>query len=141
MHWTPGGIYYSQIDGLYRISDSDGAPVKLTTLSDESEAQHQWPQLVEKDLLLYTAVGPSLGSGDSKLVLQDLATRSRVWELEDAMFGRYVPSGHIVYPRSDGTVLAWPFDLANRRARGAPTPILQGVHVGENVGGSSSWQG
>ena len=137
MDWTPGGIYYSRVDGIYRISETGGDPTQVTSLADESEAQHQWPQLVGDDLLLFTAVGPSLGWDDSKLVLYDLDAGVRVWQLKGGMFGSYVRSGHIVYPRSDGTVLALPFDITKRSSTGAPTPVLQDVRVGEDLGGAS----
>jgi serine/threonine-protein kinase len=53
--------------------------------------------------------------------------------MEDAMGGRYVPSGHLIFYR-DGNLLAAPFDLGRQEITGPPTAVLHGVS-------SSTWQG
>ena len=42
---------------------------------------------------------------------------------------RYLKCGHIVYFSSDGVLMALPFDLERRAARGSPVPILQGIRL------------
>src|SRR5262249_36764246 len=41
-------------------------------------------------------------------------------------FGRYLPSGHLVYV-DKGTLFAVPFDLDRLEVHGSPTPVLDGV--------------
>ena len=135
--WGEGKIIYTASDGIWAIPSAGGEARQVTSIEDDAEAQHQWPQLIEEDLLLFSVIGPSLGWRDAQLVLMDLTSGERVWTLDGATFGRYVSSGHITFAQSDGTILAVPFDLTARRATGSPFPILEDVRLGED-GGSAS---
>jgi serine/threonine-protein kinase len=46
--------------------------------------------------------------------------------MRSGSYGRYVPSGHLLYVNR-GTLFAVPFDLGALEVRGAPTPILNQV--------------
>ena len=49
-----------------------------------------------------------------------------------AVLTTYVPTGHLLYVRRDGAMLAVPFDLRSREVTGAPQPIREGVAIGLN---------
>ncbi|HEX6314718.1 MAG TPA: hypothetical protein VFZ73_07660, partial [Gemmatimonadaceae bacterium] len=40
-----------------------------------------------------------------------------------------LPTGHLIYARSDGALLALPFDPASRKVRGTAIPIMDGVEI------------
>src|SRR5262249_27686044 len=48
-------------------------------------------------------------------------------------YGRYLPSGHLVYLR-ENTLFAAPFDLRRQAVTGAPQPVLEDVDI-TTVGG------
>ncbi|HEX6615834.1 MAG TPA: protein kinase [Gemmatimonadales bacterium] len=50
--------------------------------------------------------------------------------LDDAVSATYLPTGHLLYMRRDGSALAAPFDLKGLRITGPAVPVLDGVLVG-----------
>ena len=48
---------------------------------------------------------------------------------------RYLGSGHILYHSLDGAVMAFPFDPATRKVRGAAVPVLSGARL-ESIWGA-----
>jgi len=115
-----------------RRRDGDTA-WKLITKPDSGGgvAAYMWPQLLEGgQSVLYTRMGPSGMWHDSRIVLEDLTSGERTAVASDATYGRYVPTGHVVYIRDDGTVEAVPFDLRRRRVTGRAFTVAQGVQTG-----------
>ncbi len=124
--------------GIWAVPATGGEPRALTTPEGaETDAVHAWPQLLPDNLLLYTVLGPSLGWNDARIDLLDLKTNERTLVVEHGTFGRYVPTGHILYVQQDGTLLALPYDLRRRRATGQPEVVLADVRVGVDVGAAS----
>ncbi len=66
---------------------------------------------------------------NGNLVVQDIASGERRAVIEQATFGRYVSTGHIVSAQADGTILAVPFDLGALWVRGASFPVASEVRV------------
>jgi serine/threonine-protein kinase len=60
----------------------------------------------------------------------DLRTGSHRVLLGDAVSASYLPTGHLLYVRRDGSALAAPFDLKSLRVTGPAVPVLDGVLVG-----------
>jgi serine/threonine-protein kinase len=135
-----GNIVYSVPgSGLWRVAAAGGAPEQLTTEVDTLlEMAHTWPQvLAGGKLVLFTVIGLSGLWEDARIVLQDLETGERKTIREKAWFGRYVPTGHIVYAEATGTILAVPYDLARREVTGAPFPVESGIRVARWGGAAS----
>jgi Tol biopolymer transport system component len=84
--------------------------------------------------LLFTALGPSGGSGDSRVVAHFLASKERRILVEKAIFGRYLPTGHLIYATNAGTIFALPFDPNRVKATGEAVPVLSNV-------GTATWGG
>ena len=59
-------------------------------------------------------------------------TAGKRW-CEEASFGRYAPSGHLVYI-NNGTLFAVPFDLDTLAVRGTPSPVLQDIAYNPGIG-------
>ena len=124
--------------GIRRIPATGGVPETVTVVDSTSESPHAWPELLDEGrLVLFTVVGPSGLWEDARVVVRDVETGERTTVAERGTFGRYVTSGHVVYVQADGTILAVPFDLANREVIGAPYPVESGVRVGYWGGGAS----
>ena len=125
--------------GLLRRRAGDTAWTVITALdSGGAEAAHLWPQLLQDGRsVLFTILGPSMMWHDAKIVVQDLASGERTTVVNEGTYGRYIPTGHVVYIRADGTVEALPFDLERRRAVGSPFAVERGVRTGYWAGAGS----
>jgi len=133
-------IYYSAgvSGGIWRVPAAGGGkPEAVTHLREEAgEGAHAWPQLLPGGkALLFTTIGPSGGSGDARIVVEILASHQRTTVAQQAMGGRYLASGHLLFARNDGTVYAAPFDLARLVTTGTPDAVLSPVRIGTWGGG------
>jgi serine/threonine-protein kinase len=112
--------------GLMRVS-SDGGPVQpLTTLLD-GEISHRFPQVLPGgNAVLYTAsTEVDIGTGAS-LAVQPLPSGERIVVQPHGFFGRYTPSGHIVYMQ-ESALFAVPFDRQRLEILGPPGRVIDGV--------------
>ena len=140
LEWEEDDNIYStagvSLGGIWRVPASGGVPVQVThTDAAKGENAHTWPQLLPgKKALLFTALGPSGGSADSRVVAERLDSHERVTLVEKAMFGRYLPTGQLLYANNDGTVFAVSFDVARLAVTGKAEPVLSGV-------GTAAWGG
>src|ERR1700674_5127135 len=69
--------------------------------------------------------------------------RRRKTLVRGGSFGRYAPSGHLVYINK-GTLFAVPFDLDALAVRGTPSPVLDQVGYSPGIGSAQfdcSWSG
>ena len=57
----------------------------------------------------------------------------------DAVAADYLPTGHLVYVRADGAVLAAPFDLRRREITGAAVPVLDRVGLSTDGTPQIAW--
>ncbi len=126
----PGG-------GLFTVSASGGEPQPLTTLDPEKgEVAHRWPQVVPGNSAIFTTVPQGSGSADEAVIeAVSLETGERTVLHRGGSYGRWVPSGHLLYIR-ENTVFAMPFDIKKMQATGSPAPIVQGVTANSGNGGA-----
>ena len=98
--WTEDGwiIYHSQNDGdgLQRVRAVGGAPQTLTSPNREAgEHSHRWPQVLPGGQAVLFTVWK--GSSDvSEIGVVDLADPV-VRTLTPGTFGRYLPTGHLIF--------------------------------------------
>jgi hypothetical protein len=129
--WTDRGIVFSSAAkaGLMRVGDNGGA-VETLTVPDASkgEVSHRWPDaLPDGRHLLFTIKKEGITSFDQgEIALLDLETKSWKTLIRGGSFGKYLPTGHIVYAR-DGAIVAVPFDLGSGEVQGAPMKVLADV--------------
>ena len=110
--------------GLARVSQDGGEPVVLTApRAGSREVSYGWPDVLPGGShVLYTAT--SLAS--SRVALFDVSAGVSHPMVDSAAFGRYSPTGHIVFERR-GRLEAAPFSLRDRRLTAPPRPILRGL--------------
>ena len=130
-----GDILYSGPDlSIWRASAGLG-PTPVTKRL-EAEVSHLHPVLLPAErALLYTVRRREWTWGDEEIVAQVLATGERKVLLRDAVDGRYVPGGHLVFLRR-GTLFAVGFDPERLEVRGSPVALLD--RVAQSITGSSS---
>ena len=123
------------ISGLSRIPSTGGAPTPVTE-SQSGEATHRWPQILPGGkAVLFTVNTATTGFDGANIEVMSLADHRRKTLQRGGTFGRYLPSGHLIYV-NQGTLFAVPFDMDRLEVRGTPAPVLD--QVGYNpVSGSA----
>jgi len=98
----------------------------VTTLLG-SEISHRYPQVLPGgNAVLYTAsTEVDIGTG-AILFVQPLPSGDRIAVQPHGFFGRYTPSGHIVYMQ-DSALFAVPFDRQRLEILGPPGRVIDGV--------------
>jgi serine/threonine-protein kinase len=120
---------------LMRVPASGGRPEPVTTLAEGDMTNHRWPQVLPGGrALLYTDNSRLAGFEDANLVVQQLPTGTRKVVQAGGYYGRYVPSGHLLYLH-DATLFAAPFDLARLELTGPPVPVVEGLEF-NRLGGA-----
>src|SRR5439155_2163060 len=103
---------FSVAGGLSRVPSSGGAAQPFTGLKQEkAEHTHRWPQVLPgANAVLFTANTTTVGFDGATIEVQLLRTGERKTLVRGGYYGRYLPSGHLLYVRQ-GTLFAAPLDL------------------------------
>ena len=138
--WSEDGtIIFSPNSGsgvsLLRVSSAGGKTESVTSLA-EGEVSQRWPQVLPGGkAVLFTGSSNPVAYDDANLVMQPLPTGGRKVVQHGGYFGRYLPSGHLVYLH-DGTLFAVPFDLGRLEVTGQPVLALDSVSSNATSGGA-----
>ncbi len=118
--------------GLFVVSAVEGEPGPLTELS-EGERSHRWPQFLPGGkAVLFTSAGTG-GFDRANLEVVDLATGDRQVVHRGGTYGRYVPTGHLVYSNA-GALFVVPFDLDTLETTGSPIPVVENLPADDQGG-------
>ena len=111
-------------DGLHRIPANGGTPEELTQPDlEKGELGHFWPQhLPGGKKVLFTIFSVPLAR--SSINALDLETGQVEAVIEDGVWGRYSPTGHLLFVR-DQTLMAVGFDPDRLKIAGAPIPVVE----------------
>ena len=132
--WGPDGyLYFSQRPdgGLSRIPATGGVS-EVVSVPDfaAGETRHAWPASLPsgKGVLITVQRGNNALSADDDVGVVDLVTgEHRV--LVRGLLGRYATTGHLVYVRHDGALMAAPFDQDRLVLTGSAVQLLSGIGV------------
>jgi serine/threonine-protein kinase len=110
--------------GLSIVPAAGGDVAPLTTVPGESTyVSHRYPQWLPGDTaVLFTSLDPYV----SRIEIVDVASGEREVIHEGGFYGRYVPTGHVLFVDGDA-VFAMPFDADRLERTGSPMPVLEGV--------------
>ena len=139
--WGPDDMIIfapSPNSALLQVPAAGGEPKPLTTLDESNgEASHRWPQVLPGgEAVLFTSHSQAGGGFDSANVeVLLIATGERKVLRRGGSYGRYLPSGHLVYV-NQATLFAMPFDLRKLEVTGSPAPVVQDVSWGVAHGGA-----
>jgi serine/threonine-protein kinase len=112
--------------GLSRIPSAGGTPAPATELAN-GELTHRWPQVLPGGkAILFTAHTRTTGFDGATIEVMTLADRRRKTLQRGGSFGRYLPSGHLIYVNNN-TLFAVRFDLDRLEVIGTPVPVLEKV--------------
>jgi Tol biopolymer transport system component len=133
--WGPNNIIvlgsYPGVDGLSRVSASEGSPNPFTKPdSARGELSQRWPHvLADGKTVLYTSWG-SGGLQTARIGVASLETgECTILDVIGSYpFGVY--EGHLIYARADGALMATPFDLGRRQVTGDAVAVLDGLSIG-----------
>jgi Tol biopolymer transport system component len=129
--YTSGGFNGKR--GIVRVPVNGGTVEEITMVDTSTHAlAHIYPVLLpgSRGLLYAIFYGPTRIT-ESDIAVVDLKTHiSRV--LARGVRARYLPSGQVLVVRTDGSMVALPFDEKRLAITGAAVPILAGVEI---VGG------
>jgi Tol biopolymer transport system component len=113
-------------NGLSRIPSTGGPPVPVTELHS-GELTHRWPQILPGGkAVLFTASTTASGFDGANIEVMSLADHRRKTLVRGGTFGRYLPSGHLIYVNR-GTLFAVPFDVDRLEVFGTPSPVLDRI--------------
>ncbi len=111
---------------LMRVPAAGGTPAVFSTLSAGAVTQ-RWPQTLPSGKgLLYTEHLAYGGFDEANLTVAPLPSGTPKIVLRGGYYGRYVPSGHLVYMQQ-GTLFAVRFDLNRLETIGQAAPALAGL--------------
>jgi len=117
----------SPTSGLSQVADSGGVPKPITRPSGHGQVTHRWPQILPGgELVLFTAHTATSELDNAELDVLNRKTGQWKTVERSGYFGRYLPSGHLLWVRS-GTVYGVAFNLQTLQPRGAPAPVLDDV--------------
>jgi serine/threonine-protein kinase len=138
MSWGDDGQIVAALGpsaGLTRLSASGGTPVRLTVLdASRHEITHRWPQVLPgSDVVLFTAHTFTGRYDDASIEAVSVKTGERKTLCRGGYFGRYLPSGHLVFVRRN-TLFAAPMDLTRLTLTGPAVPVLDAVVGNEDLG-------
>jgi serine/threonine-protein kinase len=118
---------------LMRIPSAGGEPSPATELAP-GEFLHRWPQILPGGKAVLFTVARTLNAFDgANIEVMSFAGHNRKTLVRGGTFGRYLPSGHLVYING-GTLFAVPFDLDRLEVHGTPVPVLEEVEYSSALG-------
>lgn len=122
-------IWFGHINSaIYRVPSSGGTPVEVTRLDTTGkEISHRFPQpLPGGKTVLFTIKHSNISSFDEAVIAtENIETHERKTLVRGGSFGRYLPTGHIIYARGS-QIFAVQFDAKAGETKGSPVPVIEG---------------
>jgi Tol biopolymer transport system component len=111
---------------LSRIPSGGGKVQPVTDLKPEGkEIGHTLPQVLPgAQAVLFTALPSTSTFEEATIEAQSLLTGEKKTLVHRGSYGRYVPSGHLLYVHH-GTLYAAPMDLNRLQLTGSATPVVE----------------
>jgi len=135
--WGPDGDIVAalgQLTFLVRIPSSGGSPQRVSKLTGD-ELTHRWPQVLPRgSAILFTAATTNVGMENATVQVLSLKTGDVKILQRGAYYGRYLPSGHLVFVHQ-GVLYGVRFDADRLEAHGTPVPLIEDLGADPNLGG------
>jgi len=130
--WGRDGYIY--IDGtgpepLIRVeAKADAVPERFTSLDTAlKELDHSWPDVLPNGKGILIAIG--VRNAARSIGVVDMSSRKHRVIVNNAVYARYVPTGHLLYVTTDKTLMVAPFDQNAMKITGEPTALVEGIRV------------
>jgi serine/threonine-protein kinase len=119
---------------LYRIP-AFGGPRQAITKLGPGELTHRWPQVLPGARAVVFTASPSIAAmDDANIEAVSLQTGQVKIVQRGGYYGRYLPSGHLVYVHQ-GMLYGARFDAERLEVRGPPATLLEDVAANPATGG------
>jgi len=129
---TPVGT--GQSSPLARIPAAGGPAQALTKLGP-GEYSHRWPQVLPGGgAVLFTVATSNVAQENDTIEAISLKTGQVKIVQRGGYYGRYIPSGHLVYIHQ-GVLFGVGFDPERLEVHGVPVPVLNDVAANPVTGG------
>src|SRR5207237_9637957 len=103
-------------------------PTRFTELNPGlKELDHSWPEVLPNGKGILIAVGVRYAARSIGVV--DMSTRKHRVIVNNAVYARYVPTGHLLYVTTDRTLMVAPFDQNTMKVTGEPTALAEGIRL------------
>ncbi len=120
---------------VVRVSEAGGTPEPITQLAG-GDVIHRWPQMLPGGrAVLYTANTNPIGFDSARIIVQPLPGGTPKTLVRAGYYGRYLPSGHLLYVQQ-GTLFAARFDVDRLEMIGSAVPIIENVANNSASGGA-----
>jgi Tol biopolymer transport system component/predicted Ser/Thr protein kinase len=120
--------------GLSRVPENGGSPQPLTKL-ENGELTQRWPQILPgSKAVVFSASSSQTNWEEAHVEVLSLKTGQRKTVVHGGFYGRYLPSGHLVYLRG-GTLYGMAFDIDRLEPAGPPATLLEGIAASAFGGG------
>jgi serine/threonine-protein kinase len=120
--------------GLSRVPENGGSPQPLAKL-ENGEVTHRWPQILPgRKAVVFSASNNITDWEEARVDVLSLKTGQRKTVVRGGFYGRYLPSGHLVYLRG-GTLYGMAFDIDRLKPAGPPVTLLEGIAASGLGGG------
>src|SRR5215469_4877145 len=127
-----GNIVTSSFD-LFTVSSGGGLPQRIKRRS--LGTNYRWPQVLPGGGAVLYTVAYSLNQMDgASIEIMPFKTGSPKVLARGGYYGRYLPTGHLVYIRQ-GALVGVKFDPEALEVHGAPVPLLEDVAANPVTGG------
>jgi eukaryotic-like serine/threonine-protein kinase len=128
--WSRDGtiLFALRYSPIYRVDASGGSPAALTKFDvSRKDTTHRWPAwLPDGRRFLYLASPVGTAIEENAVFLSTLDAKQDRVLLPHISSNVLYASGYLLYVR-DGNLMAHPFDAAQARFLGEPSPIVDGV--------------
>ena len=126
--WGEDGNIIAALNGfdgiLSRIPSGGGTVEPVKELKPERKEYKRWPQVLPgAQVVLFTAMHID---GGATIEAQSLRTGERKILMRGVTYGRYVPTGHLLYLHQ-GTLYAAPMDVKRLELTGPAVPVVEEV--------------
>jgi len=134
---SPAGNSTQPLTTLMRVSAAGGTPAVFTEPGQGLPVTHRWPQALPggKGVLYTEQPNASSNRDDVNVLAAPLSGGPSKLVARGAYYGRYVPTGHVIYMQQS-TLFAAPFDLNRLETTGQAVPVVEGVLTNPVSGGA-----
>ena len=127
----PAVAIFNQVQRLFMVPAGGGTPSQIGTVSEEPNAilAHPDPLPGGSHVLFSSYPGnDNTRASNGYIAVLSLETGESRRLIDNAYHPRYVPTGHIVFMRSE-SLWAVPFDIETLEIAGDETPVIDGVQT------------
>jgi DNA-binding SARP family transcriptional activator/Tol biopolymer transport system component len=120
-------IVFATSDALWQVNANGGSALLLAEADTAQGVRYRWPEVLPRGK---AAIFTRVERAGFRLASITLATGVIRSLNVEGTYPHFVASGHLVFGRQDGSLLAVPFDESALTVEGPVIPVVDGITVG-----------